>query len=174
MTIDNVFGVILQLFWSPISIKPDGLPADAYVLFGAPICAALFILIPWMKALWMLMAVVILFNFIMSIWRAPMIALMPDLTPDPLRSQANGLINPHGRPGCHHGVSSGQIAHSYGRGAVFLMGSLVMISAVVILYFTIKKIGNPACWQSDQLAVISRRQVKPGQAPLRAWFGRVQ
>ena len=142
MTIDNVFGVILQPYFGARSDKTRTrfgrrIP---YVLFGAPICAVLFMLIPQMKVLWMLMAVIIVFNLVMSVWRAPMIALMPDLTPDPLRSKANGLINLMG------GMASiiaflvgGQIAHAYGRGAIFLMGSVIMIIAVVILYLTIKE-----------------------------------
>src|SRR5690606_18144050 len=84
--------------------------------------------------------VIIIFNFIMSIWRAPMIALMPDLTPDPLRSKANGLINLMG------GAASiiaflvgGRIAHSYGRGATFLMGSVIMLLAVGLLFVLIKE-----------------------------------
>jgi MFS family permease len=40
-----------------------------------------------------LMAVVIIFNFVMSTWRAPVVALMPDITPPSLRSKANGVIN---------------------------------------------------------------------------------
>lgn len=142
MTIDNVFGVIFQPFFGARSDRTHNrfgrrMP---YVLFGAPICAALFLLIPRMQVLWMLMLVVIVFNFVMSIWRAPMIALMPDMTPDPLRSKANGLINLMG------GMASiiafligGQIAHAYGRGAIFLMGSVVMLIAVAVLYVTIKE-----------------------------------
>ena len=29
----------------------------------------------------------------MSVYRAPTVALMPDITPSPLRSKANGIIN---------------------------------------------------------------------------------
>lgn len=142
MTIDNVFGVIFQPYFGARSDKTRNrfgrrMP---YVLIGAPICAVLFLLIPQMKVLWMLMGVIIVFNFVMSIWRAPMIALMPDLTPDPLRSKANGLINLMG------GLASiiaflvgGQIAHTYGRSAIFLMGSVIMLIAVVVLYLTIKE-----------------------------------
>ncbi len=142
MTIDNVFGVIFQPYFGARSDRTRNrfgrrMP---YVLIGAPICAGLFLLIPQMKVLWMLMGVIIVFNFVMSIWRAPMIALMPDLTPDPLRSKANGLINLMG------GLASiiaflvgGQIAHAYGRGAIFLMGSVIMLIAVVVLYLTIKE-----------------------------------
>lgn len=142
MTIDNVFGVIFQPLFGAKSDRTHNrfgrrMP---YVLIGAPICAVLFALIPHMRVLWILMLVVIIFNFVMSIWRAPMIALMPDMTPDPLRSKANGLINLMG------GIASiiaflvgGSIAHAYGRGAIFLMGSVIMLIAVVVLFLTIKE-----------------------------------
>ena len=142
MTIDNVFGVIFQPYFGARSDKTRTrfgrrMP---YILIGAPICAVLFAFIPQMKVLWLLMLVIIIFNFIMSIWRAPMIALMPDLTPDPLRSKANGLINLMG------GAASiiaflvgGRIAHSYGRGATFLMGSVIMLLAVGLLFVLIKE-----------------------------------
>ena len=31
--------------------------------------------------------------FIMSVWRSPAVALMPDITPKPLRSKGNAIIN---------------------------------------------------------------------------------
>ncbi len=142
MTIDNVFGVIFQPYFGARSDRTRTrfgrrMP---YILVGAPLCAILFALIPRMPELWLLMLVIIVFNLIMSVWRAPMIALMPALTPDSLRSRANGVINLMG------GLASiiafligGRIAHSYGRGATFLMGSVVMLIAVAVLFFTIKE-----------------------------------
>ncbi len=32
-------------------------------------------------------------NLAMTVFRAPTVALMPDMTPSPLRSKANGIIN---------------------------------------------------------------------------------
>lgn len=142
MTFDNVFGVIFQPYFGARSDRTRTrfgrrMP---YVLTGAPICALLFALIPHMQVLWLLMLVIIVFNFGMSIWRAPMIALMPDLMPDSQRSAANGVINLMG------GIASiiaflggGLIANAYGRGATFLMGSVVMILAVVVLVLTIRE-----------------------------------
>ncbi|WFF72904.1 MFS transporter [Proteiniclasticum sp. QWL-01] len=143
MTIDNVFGVIFQPYFGARSDKTRTrfgrrMP---YILIGAPICAVLFAFIPQMKVLWLLMLVIIIFNFIMSIWRAPMIALMPDLTLDPLRSKANGLINlmraalPPSSPfwwGTHRPQPAG-------RGATFLMGSVIMLLAVGLLFVLIKE-----------------------------------
>lgn len=142
MTIDNFFGVIFQPLFGSLSDRthtPIG-KRMPYILIGAPLCGLLFALIPKMPTLVLLMAVVILFNFLMSVWRSPMIALMPDLTPHKLRSKANGIINLMG------GLASiiafligGKIANAYGRGATFLMGSVVMIIAVIVLVFFVKE-----------------------------------
>lgn len=142
MTIDNFFGVIFQPLFGSLSDRthtPIG-KRMPYILIGAPLCGLLFALIPKMPSLVLLMAVVILFNFLMSVWRSPMIALMPDLTPHKLRSKANGIINLMG------GLASiiafligGKIANAYGRGATFLMGSVVMIIAVIVLVFFVKE-----------------------------------
>lgn len=142
MTIDNFFGVIFQPLFGSLSDRthtPIG-KRMPYILIGAPLCGLLFALIPKMPTLLLLMAVVILFNFLMSVWRSPMIALMPDLTPHKLRSKANGIINLMG------GLASiiafligGKIANAYGRGAAFLMGSAVMIIAVIVLVLFVKE-----------------------------------
>ena len=175
MTIDNIFGVIFQPYFGARSDRTRSrfgrrMP---YILVGAPLCAILFTLIPRMPELWLLMSVIIAFNLIMSVWRAPMIALMPDLTPDSLRSRANGVINLMG------GLASiiafligGRIAHSYGRGATFLMGAVVMLIAVVVLFFSIKENRlNPSLFdpikdhddqRSDQKKGATDEELPPG------------
>lgn len=169
MTIDNVFGVIFQPYFGAKSDRTHNRLGRRmpYVLIGAPICAVLFAFIPHLKYLWLLMLVVIIFNFVMSIWRAPMIALMPDLTPDPLRSKANGLINLMG------GIASiiaflvgGRIAHAYGRGAIFLMGSIIMLIAVVILFLTIKENKlNPRLVEKTRVAAENQSGIEDKEQP---------
>lgn len=111
-----------------------------YIVVAAPICAFFFFLIPQMQTLVSLMLVVIVFNLGMSIWRSPMIALMPDMTPAPLRSRANGIINLMG------GLASivafligGKIADAFGRRSTFIMGSAVMLFAVAALFLFVKE-----------------------------------
>jgi len=95
MTIDNAFGVVFQPFFGALSDKTNTRHGRRmpYILIGIPICAVAFSLIPFTWSLASLMAVVIIFNFVMSTWRAPVVALMPDITPPSLRSKANGVIN---------------------------------------------------------------------------------
>lgn len=142
MTIDNLFGVIFQPLFGTISDRTRTRIGKRmpFIIIGAPICGFLFALIPGMNSLPALMAVVILFNFIMSVWRSPMIALMPDLTPETQRSQANGIINLMG------GVASilaflvgGKLADLYGRAATFQMAAGFLLIAVVILFLFVKE-----------------------------------
>jgi len=95
MTFDNIFAVIFQPIFGALSDKVDTRYGRRmpFLLVGVPLGALFFSLIPFEFNLVSLMIFVILMNFSMSIFRAPAVALMPDLTPPPLRSKANGVIN---------------------------------------------------------------------------------
>ncbi len=147
MTIDNIFGVIFQPVFGAMSDRTHTKIGKRmpYIIIAAPLCAGLFFFIPRMSSVITLMALVIVFNFGMSVWRAPIVALMPDLTPKQHWSKANGVINLMG------GVSSiiafligGKIANSFGRSATFGMGSIVMLIAVIILFIFVKEPVNQA------------------------------
>ncbi|GAB4200306.1 MAG: SLC45 family MFS transporter [Roseiflexaceae bacterium] len=66
-----------------------------YLLIGAPITAAAFAGLPLMlgQPLWLFLPVAFVFIIAVDVIRTPIAALMPDITPSHLRSQANGLIN---------------------------------------------------------------------------------
>ena len=95
MTFDNIFGVIFQPTFGKLSDRCHTRfgKRKPFIMFGAPVAAVLFLLIPRMHSIPALMACIILFVFIMSLWRAPCVALMPDLTPPSLRSEGNAVIN---------------------------------------------------------------------------------
>lgn len=142
MAIDNVFAIIFQPLFGTLSDRTRTkrgrrLP---YILVGLPICAVLFAFIPMTNAIWSIMAVIILFNFVMSTWRSPVIALMPDVTPSPLRSKANGVINLMGGVG---GVMAfllgGMLLDAGGMKAPFLFSGAVMLVAWALLFFFVKE-----------------------------------
>lgn len=142
MTIDNLFGVIFQPLFGSLSDRTTTKIGKRmpYIIVGAPLCALLFTLIPQMKSLGTMIFVLILFNFIMSTWRAPMITLMPDLTAPSLRSKANGIINLMG------GIASiiaflvgGKVADRFGTPYAFMMGSVVMFGGVLVLFLFVKE-----------------------------------
>ena len=95
MTFDNIFGVIFQPTFGKLSDRTHSRfgKRKPFIMFGAPVAAILFILIPRMTSIPTLMACIILFVFVMSLWRAPCVALMPDLTHPSLRSEGNAVIN---------------------------------------------------------------------------------
>lgn len=142
MTIDNVFGVIFQPLFGNLSDRHRSRLGRRipYIMVAAPISALLFFFIPRMTTLISLMLVIITFNFFMSVWRSPMIALMPDLTPKPLWSKANGLINlMGGLAGILAFLVGGKLANAFGRPMVFTMGAVVMFLAILLLCLTVRE-----------------------------------
>ncbi len=157
MTFDNIFGVIFQPTFGKLSDRCHSKYGRRrpFIFFGAPVSALFFAIIPilFLKSgsLSLLMTAIILFVFSMSLWRAPVVALMPDLTPSELRSEGNAIINLCGGAGSLVGMIAGTILTLifnaiYGKGNfdeiqtypyVFLLGSVVMLIAVVVLRFCV-------------------------------------
>ena len=84
----------------------------------------------------------------MGTYRSPAVALMPDVTPKPLRSRANAIINLMGAVGgiLYLGLAAVLYPASKPHGLahvsyrpLFLIVSLIMVTAVLILYLTIKE-----------------------------------
>ncbi len=136
MTFDNIFGVIFQPLFGALSDKTQTrfgrrMP---YILVGLPICAVAFSLIPFTWSLATLMGVVIIFNFVMSTWRAPVVALMPDITPPQFRSKANGVINFMGGLGSLFSFFIGGILFKIGGMPLpFIASAVVMLLALLVL-----------------------------------------
>ena len=98
MAIDNLAALILLPIFGKLSDKtktPMG-KRMPYILLGTLVCAIAFPFIPVFFHLGnlagtiALMAIVVIFAMM---YRNPAVALMPDMTPKPLRSKANGIIN---------------------------------------------------------------------------------
>ena len=119
MTIDNIFGVIFQPFFgkkSDLTHSKYG-KRMPYILICMPICAFFFCFIPVAAtvravglSILLMMSVIICFNFLMSVWRSPVVSLMPDFTPSALQSDANAVINIMGGIGQMFGFIVGTIA----------------------------------------------------------------
>lgn len=137
MTIDNFFGVIFQPLIGSLSDRTltrrgRRMP---WILLGLPLSALVFAFIPRMSTLFSMMLVIITFNLLMSLWRAPVIALMPDVTPTPLRSKANGVVNLMGGLGSIVAFFVGGILANKNPDLVlpFLMATLVMFLSLIAL-----------------------------------------
>lgn len=166
MTFDNIFGVIFQPTFGKLSDNCHSKLGKRrpFIVSCAPISAILFTLIPIVALnvqgearLLLTMLVVILFVFSMSLWRAPVVALMPDLTPPHLRSEGNAVINLMGGIGSAVGMVAGTLGIAlctlfagYTKAEikanetlsfpyVFVIGSIVMIVGMLVLLFFVKE-----------------------------------
>ena len=98
MAIDNLAALILLPIFGRLSDKTHTKIGKRmpYILVGTFVCAVAFPFIPVLfhysnvAGVIILMAIVVLFAMM---YRNPAVALMPDMTPKPLRSKANGIIN---------------------------------------------------------------------------------
>ncbi len=119
MTIDNIFGVIFQPYFGKKSDRTKSKLGKRmpYILICMPICAVFFCFVPVAAtirtvglSILLMMCVIICFNFLMSVWRSPVVSLMPDFTPSALQSDANAVINIMGGIGQMVGFVVGTIA----------------------------------------------------------------
>ena len=129
MTFDNIFGVIFQPTFGKLSDRCRSKLGKRrpFIVYGAPVSAALFAIIPWValsNSLFATMVFIILFVFSMSLWRAPAVALMPALTPPHLRSEGNAIINLMGGVGSVIGLVAGTLV-----GAIYKLVTNVQVTA---------------------------------------------
>ncbi len=157
MTLDNVaaffllplIGVWSDRIWTRFGRRMP------FILVLAPIAIVAFVLIP--LALRMippelsgqvdrlgtplaLFSIAIgVFLLAMASFRTPVIALMPDLTPSPLRSQANGIINLMGGVGTLIATLGSGFLYGMGHAVPFIFGAVLMAVAVLVLFLSVKE-----------------------------------
>ncbi|MDD2283295.1 MAG: MFS transporter [Eubacteriales bacterium] len=145
MTMDNIAAITLIPFIGALSDKTwtrfgRRMP---FLMFGIPIAAVFFAAIPYMAtSLWVLIPIIVIMNIAMAAFRAPTIALMPDLTPSHLRSKANGIVNFMGGLGSivFYGVFTMLFTEEKGNIYTdFPVASIVMIVVLIILMIFIRE-----------------------------------
>jgi len=157
MGIDNLAAIfILPMIgiWSDRIRTPIG-RRYPFILTAAPLAALAFIAMPIAAglikpelngtiagntgafSLFMVATAVVLLA--MAILRTPVISLMPDLIPSPLRSKANGVINFMGGVGFIIGAFGLALLFDIKPIYPFIGGSAILILAVVLLYTTTKE-----------------------------------
>ena len=169
MAIDNIAALILMPIFGHLSDKTNTKIGKRmpYILVGTFVCAVAFPFIPVLFHLnqivgvIILMAVVVLFAMM---YRNPAVALMPDITPKPLRSKANGIINIMGYIGGAFATVVGLIfvlsqylgtavdkkthlyaAHTWAYNNIwavegpFLVASVLMLISAVVLFILVKE-----------------------------------
>jgi len=148
MALDNVLAVFLLPIIGTLSDKVDTPlgKRTPFIVGGTAAAVVLMMLLPYAdrtETLWLFVAALGLTLIAMAMYRSPAVALMPDLTPKPLRSSANAVINLMGAVG---GVYSLILIRflvkkverpSYAP--VFLGVAVMMVAAVVILLITVRE-----------------------------------
>ena len=174
MTFDNIFGVIFQPLFGKLSDRTHSRfgKRRPFVFLFAPLSAMLFVLIPRMQTVPALMLCIIAFVFFMSLWRSPVMSLMPDLTPPHLRSEANSVIAVTGGVGAFFGIMAGSaLAFIFGyntalneeRNAVFMLGAVMMIIGTVVLALFVKEQDNRLIGASGTTEKANRQASKKSE-----------
>ncbi len=157
MACDNLAALILLPIFGNLSDKtrtPIG-KRMPYILVGTFVSAVAFPFIPLffhrgnIAGMVAMMAVVLIF---MMMYRNPAVALMPDITPKPLRAKANGIINIMGYFGGAFATVLGLafVLSSYINAPAaerniwtielpFIIGSVLMVISALVLYRTIRE-----------------------------------
>ena len=104
MAADNVLAVFLLPLLGSLSDKADTRwgKRTPFIVVGTVLAVVLMMLLPHADKTGNFVLFVISLFFLliaMGLYRSPAVALMPDLTPKPLRSQANAIINLMGAVG---------------------------------------------------------------------------
>lgn len=95
MIVDNIATLTIQPYFAGLSDRVDTRLGrrTPFLLIGMPLAALFFVLIPRAQAFWELFLATLMVNVGGSVFSSPTYALMPDITPQPLRSRANGILN---------------------------------------------------------------------------------
>lgn len=146
MTLDNLLAVSLIPFIASLSDRTTTrfgrrMP---FLMIGIPISAIAFVFLPNYTSFLSFMVIITVLNFSMAIFRAPTVALMPDITPAPLRSKANGIINFMGGLASVFVLIGGSFLYRANRNFPFIFTAIMMFFALAMLIKFIKepKIGE--------------------------------
>ncbi|MEJ5312541.1 MAG: MFS transporter [Anaerolineae bacterium] len=157
MTLDNIAGLFLlpligvwsDRVWTRLGRRRP------FIVALAPISILAFMAIPFVvrqispelsgqtallgQPLALFMIVIGIFLLTMAGYRTPIISLMPDLTPSPLRSQANGIINLMGGVGGVIITLVGATLYGMNIALPFIVAGILMVLAVLMLLFFVQE-----------------------------------
>ncbi len=181
MTLDNIAALLIQ---PPIGAWSDRLRTPIgrrmpFILIGAPIGAVAFGLIPQQSVLPLFVACTSTLLLSMALWRTPVVALMPDITPSKYRSQANGIINFMGGVGAIIAFLYGAKLYDINQAYPFWLGSgLVILSSLLVFAFIREPKSFEVTDQTDPNLWVSLKKVVQDEekSPLRVllaiffWF----
>jgi maltose/moltooligosaccharide transporter len=141
MTLDNIAALFIQ---PPVGAWSDRLRTPLgrripFILIGAPVTAIAFGFIPLAAVLPLFVACTSTLLLSAALWRTPVVALMPDITPSQHRSQANGIINFMGGIGAIVALQTGGMLYKLSPSFPFWLGSVLVIIAALIVFLFIQE-----------------------------------
>lgn len=148
MAADNVLALFLLPFFGSLSDKTDTKIGRRmpFIITGTILAVIFLLILPVAdrnRNLILFISVLLFVLLAMGLYRSPSVALMPDLTPKPLRSKGNAVINLMGAVGGVYSlimirllVGSGTTPDYF---PLFLSIALLMIICIVVLFFTVKE-----------------------------------
>jgi len=160
MTLDNIAAFFIQPLVGVLSDRTRTRLGRRipYILVGAPLAAVAFALIPVAvnrippelsgqtaqlgPQLTFFMVAIGLMLLAMAAFRTPLIALMPDITPSPFRSKANGIINLMGGVGALLATFGGAVLYGFSIAAPFWVGAILLIVSALVVFWAIKEPGT--------------------------------
>ncbi len=111
-----------------------------WLMLGAPLAAVFFILVPFVRQNFVLIALAILgTNVGMALFRSPTIAYLGDLFQPGERSKANGVINLMGGVGGAIALFGGGALYKLGVPLPFIVGAGIMLIAIGIVLALVKE-----------------------------------
>jgi maltose/moltooligosaccharide transporter len=143
MTLDNIAALFILPFVGAYSdrIWTKFGRRKPFIMIGAPLALVGFIGIPMFLggSLLLFIGAIFVTLFAMDLFRTPVVSLMPDITPSPKRSQANGMINLMGGIGGVLAFAVGGMLFKVSVGAPFYFGGIVMLIGCGIVLLFIKE-----------------------------------
>lgn len=148
MAADNILALFLLPVFGSLSDKvstPIG-KRMPFILIGTELAFVFLLLLNYSNQsgnLFLFIGTLLLLLVAMGLYRSPAVALMPDLTPKPLRSKGNAIINLMGAIGGVYTLLMIQLLVGSGDTPdyfpLFLSVGLLMLISVAVLFFTIQE-----------------------------------
>jgi len=148
MAIDNILAVFLLPIIGTLSDKVDTPIGKRmpFILGGTAAAVVLMLLLPYADAARNLPLFIVALGatlLAMAMYRSPAVALMPDLTPKPLRSAGNAIINLMGAVGGMYALVLIRLLVPKGKNpsylTVFIGVAVLMVVSVIILFAAIRE-----------------------------------
>lgn len=142
LTWDNIINMFVQPWVGSLSDRTRNRfgRRKPFLMLGAPAAALFFILVPFVRENFVLIALMILgTNLGMAIFRSPTIAYLGDLFKPQDRSKANGVINLMGGLGGAVALFGGGALYKLGVPLPFIVGSGLMLVAILVVLIMVRE-----------------------------------